>query len=163
MKKISIRELTLISVFSALMIAAQVALSALPNIEAVSILVIVATLMLGWRVIYVLTVFVFAEGFIYGFAVWWFCYLYIWAILAFAAFLFRKNREPITWALISGVFGLLFGTLCSPVYYFTLDYSGWISWMIANIPYDVVHGVSNFIIAFVLFKPLMRVCDRFKV
>ncbi len=159
--RLSIRELTFIAVFSALLIAAQVTLSVLPNIELVSILIISATFMLGYKIIYVLIVFVAVEGIIYGFGLWWFSYTYVWGILAFISILFRKERNPLVWALISGGFGLLFGTLCSIVYFIALGFSGGLAWLISGFPFDIIHGISNFVIALVLSKPLFNVIDRF--
>lgn len=36
------------------------------------------------------------------------------------------------------------------------------SWWIAGIPYDLIHGVSNFILCIILFKPLNKVLTRIK-
>ena len=159
MKKISVFDLTLISLFAALLLAVQVGFAFLPNVELVSILVIVFTMILKRKIIYVLAVFVLGEGLIYGFGTWWFCYLYVWGILALIAYIFRKKRELLFWSLVSGAFGLLFGTLCSFVYLFVLGFAGMISWIVSGLIYDVIHGVSNFVIALILFKPLMSAAD----
>lgn len=60
---------------------------------------------------YTLAVFVLLEGLLYGFGLWWFSYLYIWAILAVAAWLFRKMESRLGWGLLCGFYGLIFGTL----------------------------------------------------
>lgn len=157
--RLSVFEITLIALFSALLVAVQVGLAVLPNVELVSILIIVFTMILQKKIAYVIAVFVLAEGVIYGFGTWWFCYLYVWLILAVIAYIFRKQREPLFWALVSGAYGLLFGTLCSFVYLFVLGPAGMLSWIISGLIFDVVHGVSNFAIALILFKPLISVTD----
>ena len=159
MKKISVFEITLIALFAALLVAVQVGLAFLPNVELVSILIIIFTMILQVKVVYVIAVFVVAEGVIYGFGTWWFCYLYVWLILAAAAYIFRKKREPLFWALLNGIFGLLFGTLCSFVYLFVLGAAGAFSWILSGLIFDVIHAVSNFITALVLFKPLSSAAD----
>lgn len=158
-RKISIFEIALIAIFAALLIAVQVGLAFLPNVELVSILIIVFTIILRKKVFYVIAVFVLAEGLIYGFGTWWFCYLYVWLILAAVAYIFAKRREPLFWALISGAFGLLFGTLCSFVYLFILGAAGMLAWIVNGLIFDVIHGVSNFVIALILFKPLISVSE----
>jgi energy-coupling factor transport system substrate-specific component len=68
----------------------------------------------------------------------------------------------LTWALISGSYGLSFGALCSIPYLFIGSVEGSIlgglqmafSYWLSGIPFDIAHGIANFIIAFVLFKPL---------
>ena len=160
MKKISIFELTIISLFGALLLVVQVGLSYLPNIELVSLLIIVFTIMLNAKIVYVLFIFVLAEGLLYGFGLWWFCYLYVWGILALFVYIFRKRREPLFWAIVSGTFGLLFGVLCSFVYLFTAGLGGMLSWIAGGLIFDVIHGISNFVLTLVLFKPLFTVLNK---
>ena len=65
---------------TAVLFVLQVALSYLPNIELVSLSVILYTLVLGKRVIPILLAFSLLEGLLYGFGIWWISYLYIWPI-----------------------------------------------------------------------------------
>ena len=53
-----LRELTALAVFAALMIALQVALAGLPNIEMVTLLIILATVHLGHKALLSVAVFV---------------------------------------------------------------------------------------------------------
>lgn len=98
-------------ILGALMFVSQVALAPLPNVELASSLTVLFTLALGPYVGYTLAVFVLLEGLLYGFGLWWFSYLYIWAILAVAAWLFRKMESRLGWGLLCGFYGLIFGTL----------------------------------------------------
>ena len=82
--------MALSGILGALMFVSQVALAPLPNVELASSLTVLFTLALGPYVGYTLAVFVLLEGLLYGFGLWWFSYLYIWAILAVAAWLFRR-------------------------------------------------------------------------
>ena len=72
-------------VLAALLFAGQVALAAIPNVEIVSLLVILYTLALGRKVFLVIYTFVLLEGVFYGFGLWWINYLYVWAALALAS------------------------------------------------------------------------------
>ena len=72
----------------------------------------------------------------------------------------RNQTTPLAWALISGVFGLLFGVLCAPVYLFTGGVSVAVAWWIQGIPFDVMHCAGNFAMALVLFVPLRRLLAR---
>ena len=106
----------LLALFAAMMVATQVALSALPNIHLVGVFVILAAMLFGWKSLYAVYVFVMVEGLIYGFSMWFVNYLYVWTVLATLAILFRKNRSIWFWTAVAGIFGLLFGTLCSIPY-----------------------------------------------
>ena len=93
---------------------------------------------------------------------WSVCYLYVWLILFALARLFRRMESPLGWAALSGCFGLLFGALCALVYWVTGGWAAAVSWWVSGIPMDLVHGVGNFAIALVLFKPLRRWLNMLK-
>ena len=114
--KLTVRELVFLALCTAAMFVSQVALSFLPNIELVSLLVIVYTHAFRRKVLYILYVFALLEGLLYGFTTWWLTYLYVWTILAGLAWAFRRMESPLGWAVLSGAFGLAFGALCELVY-----------------------------------------------
>ena len=142
---------------AAVLFALQIALSHLPNIEMVSLMVIVYTLVFGKRVLHILSVFTILEGMFYGFGVWWISYLYIWPLLAGAAAVLKKFHAP-DWAygILSCFFGFSFGFLCS-LPYISGGIGALFAWWISGIPFDVVHGISNLVINLVLFKPIRRI------
>lgn len=165
MKKINVKELTLIGMMIAMLEVSKLVLMWLPNVELVSFWIIMFTLFFRKKILYVITVFILIEGVLFGFREWWIMYLYIWPMLVLITFLFKKNDSAVGWAVISGIYGLLFGFMCS-FYYFVVGalsggimsgvYSG-ITWWISGIPYDLIHGVANFIIMLVLYKPIKNV------
>lgn len=158
----SVLNLAVLALCGGLMFGIQVAMQALPNIELVSLLVILFTLKFGLKSLSSIYVFVLLEGLLFGFHIWFFSYLYVWTLLAFAVWLLRDMRTPLGWAVLSGIFGLLFGALCSLPYFYggaALALSYWIS----GIPFDLIHCVSNFIICLVLWKPLHETLKKLPV
>ena len=77
------------------MYVTQVVMSQLPNIEAVSLLIIVTTCLLGVKALFSVYIFVICEIFTYGLHIWSINYLYVWAILVIAVLCTRKfaSRE----------------------------------------------------------------------
>ena len=151
------RKLVALSLLAAVMVGLQVALAALPNIEAVSLLVMVYTVVLGSGVAYILAVFVVLEMLLWGVHTWVLSYLYVWAVLAALDWLPRRMESRLGSALLSGAYGLSFGALCALVY---LPVGGWrmfaATW-VAGIPFDLLHCAGNFGMALLLFKPCRRV------
>ena len=151
------RKLVALSLLAAVMVGLQVALAALPNIEAVSLLVMVYTVVLGSGVAYILAVFVVLEMLLWGVHTWVLSYLYVWAVLAALAWLLRRMESRLGWALLSGAYGLSFGALCALVY---LPVGGWrmfaATW-VAGIPFGLLHCGGNFVMALLLFRPCRRV------
>ena len=146
----------------ALTFGLKVAMSYLPNIEPVSLLVMVFAVVFGKKCLYPIYLYVLMEILLYGIGTWNMNYLYVWAILALGAYLMRKLEHPLYWALLSGGFGLAFGLLCAIPYFFVGLIGGGISqgltqmfaWWVAGIPFDLIHGVSNFVIMLALYRPI---------
>ena len=155
-----IKDIALIGVMSAILIAVQVTLSFVPNIELVSLLIILYTLVFGRKTLYIIYVFVAVEGMIYGIGLWWINYLYIWTILFFVVMLLRTQHSVLIWASLSGFYGLTFGALCAIPNLFLSGPRSAVSYWIAGIPYDILHCVGNFAVALVLFHPLYYVLNK---
>ena len=81
-------------------------------------------------------------------------------MLALVTWFVRKKDSVMLYSVISGLFGLFFGALCSIPYLFIGGPSMMFSWWIAGIPFDLIHGASNFVIMLLLYKPTRRVMDR---
>lgn len=154
--KLTLRQVALFGVLGALTFGAKVAMSGLPNIEPVSLMVMLFAVVFGWKALYPIYLYVLMEIILYGISFWNINYLYIWTLLAVAAIAMRRLKHPLWWALLAGLFGLAFGLLCSPVYAVMggLDYA--VRWCIAGLPFDAIHAAGNFVIALVLFVPLRK-------
>lgn len=153
-------EVALFGILGGLTFAAKFALSFLPNIEPSSLMVMLFAVTFGWKGLFPTYVYVALEILIYGINTWNIPYLYIWLILFTAAWLMRKATHPIAWALLSGVFGLLFGVLSLPSHWAMSGFAGGIAWVLSGIPYDIAHCIGNFIIALVLFVPLRKLLGK---
>lgn len=101
------RSLVTAAFLAAVLVASKFALDGLPNIELVSLLVILYTLEYPRLAVPAVYTYVFVYGLLNGFGIWWFPQLYIWAVLMLFARLMRQNRSVLLWALLSGLFGSL--------------------------------------------------------
>lgn len=138
----------------------KVVMAGLPNIEPVSLMVMLFAVTFGARALYPIYVYVVLEYLLYGFHLWVVYYLYIWAILAIAAWLMRRMEHPLGWALLSGVFGLMFGALCIPVDVLVGGFAYAAGRWASGIPYDLFHCAGNFVITLLLFSPLRARMQR---
>ena len=156
MAKGKIRDLALYAVLGALTFGAKFAMSGLPNIEPVSLMVMLFAVVFGAQAVYPIGVYIAMEFLVYGPGLWNLCYLYIWFVLAAAAYLLRKMESALGWAVLSGGFGLAFGLLCAPVDMVVGGAAYALGKVITGIPFDIAHCVGNFIIALTLFCPLRK-------
>ena len=159
MKKLTLREVVLFGILGALTFGLKFVMAPLPNIEPVSLLVMLFGAVFGWKALYPVYLYVAMEILFYGFSLWNVYYLYIWAILLVMAILMRKTEKPLPWALASAVFGLMFGALCAVADVFIGGFGYAIAKWVSGIPFDLLHCGGNFVMALVLFCPLRRVLE----
>ena len=152
--KLHLSELILFGVLGALTFAMKVVMAGLPNIEPVSLCLLVYGAVFGYKALYPTYVYVTMEILYFGLGTWNICYLYIWAIPVVLGFSLRSMKESLGWALVSAVYGLLFGALCGIVDAFIGGIAFAVTKWASGIPFDIAHCLGNFGIALVMFKPL---------
>lgn len=154
-----LRDIVLIAILSATLTAAKLALSFIPNVEIVTLLLIIFALVLGVkRTLFISIIFVCTEILIYGFSTWVLGYFLVWPLLVIITGTLKSFvTNEYGYALIAGVFGLCFGFFFAITESFFYGVTYGISYWISGLSFDIVHGVSNFILTLVLFKPLYKV------
>lgn len=158
--KLSIKQIALFGMLGALTFGAKFVMSMLPNIEPVSLFVMVFAVVMGLKALYPIYLYVMLEILVYGFGDWNVMYLYIWPLLWLVAWLLRSMQSPLCWALLSATFGLLFGALCSPVYYFMGGWEMVAAKWVSGLSFDLMHCAGNFVIALALFAPLRTLLTK---
>lgn len=156
------RGLVTAAFLAAVLTASKYALDLLPNIELVSLLVILYTLEYPRLAIPAVYTYLLVYGLLNGFGLWWFPQLYIWAVLMLLTRFARKNDSVLLWALLSGIFGLCYGALYAVAHAFVAGPAGGVAYWVAGIPFDLLHGGGNFAVALLLFSPLRRCLQRAK-
>lgn len=142
------------------MYVSQIILAPLPNIEIVSLLIILITRKFSLKTLYSIYIFVICEIFTYGLSMWVINYFYVWTFLWLAIFIIRKIDDMWVYSIISALFGILFGTLCSIPYFFIGGASGGIAYIVSGFWFDIMHCFGNFIVTIVLYKPLTKVMNN---
>lgn len=168
MKKLNVKEIAVFGMLGALMYASKLVLEVLPNVHLLGVFTVAITVVYRKKALYPIYIYVFLNGFFSGFATWWIPYLYIWTILWGAVMLLPQNMpkkiQPIVYMLVCAAHGFLFGTLYAPAQalLFGLDFNGMVAWIIAGIPWDIIHGISNFFCG-VLIVPIasaIRIAEK---
>ena len=158
--KLSVRETVLFAILGAMTFAAKYVMSFLPNIEPTSLMVMLFAVVFGKKWVYPTYLYVVMETLFYGINLWTINYLYIWAILAVVALVLKDMRSSFGWAMVSGIFGLLFGVLCGIVDVFIGGFSYAVTKWVSGIPFDIAHCIGNFFIALVMFNPLRKLLEQ---
>ena len=71
-------------------------------------------------------------------------------------FIKKTIKNEYGYATLAGLFGLFFGVFFAIAESFFYGYAYGLAYWIRGIPFDILHGVSNFIIVLVLFNPTIK-------
>ena len=146
----------------ALMYASKALMELFPNVHLLGVFVIAFTVVYRKKALYPIYIYVFINGIVAGFATWWIPYLYLWTVLWGVVMLLPRNMsnkmQTIVYMIVCAAHGFLFGTLYAPAQaiLYGLDFKGMIAWIVAGLPWDFVHGVSNFFCG-ILIMPIISV------
>lgn len=149
--KLSTKEIAIFGMFGALMYASKIIMEFLPNVHLIGVFTVALTVVYRKKALYPIYIFVLLTGLFGGFSTWWIPYLYLWTVLWGATMLLPQTMppkiQPIAYMLVCSAHGFLYGTLYAPAQaiLFGLNFKGMIAWIIAGLPFDFVHGISNFI------------------
>ena len=144
------------------MYASKLLMEFLPNVHLLGVFVVAITVVYRKKALYPIYLYVLVNGLFAGFALWWVPYLYLWTVLWGAVMLLPRRMpsrvRPLVYMAVCAGHGFLFGTLYAPAQalLFGLDFKGMLAWIVAGLPWDFVHGVSNFFCG-VLIVPLISV------
>jgi len=164
---LSIREIVIFGMLGAVMYISKQFMEFMPNVHLIGVFIVAMTVVYRFKALFPMYVFIFLTGMFNGFGIWWYPYLYIWAVLwGMTMLLPRKMNkfiEPVVYMVICSLHGFMYGTLYAPyqAFAFHLDLQKTIAWIIAGLPWDVIHGVSNLLVG-ILIVPLiklLRLCE----
>ena len=157
--KLKLWEISLFSLFGALMFISKLLLEFLPNIHLIAMFICVFTVIFRAKALIPIYIFVFLTGIYGGFGLWWVPHLYVWTVLWAVVMLLPKNMKPtvaaVAYTTVCFLHGLFYGALYAPfqALAFGLDFNGMIAWIISGLPFDTLHAVGN-LIASLLILPL---------
>ena len=152
------------SMLGALMFCSKVIMEAFPNIHLLGMLTVVYTLVFRLKALIPIYIYVVLNGLYAGFNVWWIPYLYIWTILWGVTMLLPRSMPKwlsyVVYPVICSLHGFLFGILYAPAQalFFGLNFQETIVWIAGGALFDIIHGISNFIVGFLIipFSELLR-------
>lgn len=148
--KLTTKEMAVFSMLGAVMYASKMIMEIAPNIHLLGVFTIAFTVVYGKKALYPIYIYVLLNGAFCGFAAWWVPYLYLWTVLWGAVMLLPKKIpdkvKPLVYMVLCAMHGFLFGTLYAPAQalLYGLSLKATIAWIVAGLPFDFIHGVSNF-------------------
>lgn len=158
--RLTIKEIAVFGMLGGVMYVSKMIMELLPNIHLLGVFIVAFTVVYRQKALYIIYTYVFLNGIFSGFASWWIPYLYVWTVLWAAVMLLPKNMpkkvQPVVYMTVCAAHGFLFGTLYAPAQaiLFGLSFQGMVAWIVAGLPWDFMHGISNFFCG-ILIMPLV--------
>lgn len=160
--KLKLREIIIFALLGVIMFISKLIMEVLPNVHLIGAFTVAFTVIYRRKALSPIYVFVFLTGIYGGFNLWWLPYLYIWTILWGVVMLLPKKMPDtvamVVYVIVCGLHGLLYGTLYAPAQalMFGLNFEQTLAWIVAGLPYDLIHCVSN-LLAGVLILPIVKI------
>ena len=143
-----LRYMIIFAMFGSMMFALKVVMMSLPNIHPLGMFIMILTVVYRSKALIPIYIYVILEGIFFP-GVWWFPYLYIWALLWGITMLLPKNMKPavaaVVYPVVCGLFGLFFGILYAPAeaLIYGLDFKQTLAWIAMGTWFDILHCVGN--------------------
>ena len=156
--KFSIKEIILFAILSSILTLSQIALSFIPNVELVTLLIMIYSLIYKEKTLYIVVIFVIMMGLLHGFGTWWFGYLIIWPLFSLITCKLSKSLEGnyLRMSICSGIFGFIFGMLYTIPNIIFAGVKAGSAYYIAGIPYDIIHGTGNYFLMLFLGERIYK-------
>ena len=168
------KDIVLTALAAALLSAGKQALVAIPNVEVVTLLIMLYAACFKPAIAFIATeVFIFIEIFIWGFNTWVFAYLIHWNLLAlFTFFLARifKVKNRFVYFGYAILMTVAFGALTTFIDAIVASYKSghnfgvlFAAIYVRGIYFYIVHVVGNAAINIVLFAPMRMLLDKLMI
>ncbi|MGM9632090.1 MAG: hypothetical protein ACI3XL_03250 [Eubacteriales bacterium] len=164
-KHLSVKEICLFGLLSALMFASKIVMEALPNIHLLGMLTMTYTLVFRKKALIPIYMYVLLNGLFAGFSVWWVPYLYIWTVLWGVTMLLPKKMPKsvarAVYPIVCALHGLSFGILYAPAQAIMFGYTfeQTLAWIAAGFGFDILHFIGNFAVGLLIY-PVSEVLKK---
>ncbi|SET14594.1 hypothetical protein [[Clostridium] polysaccharolyticum] len=152
MKRVNVQKMIILAVLADIIFVCKYMLASMPNVELVTFLVILSTLLLGKHVVYTVILYVFLEICTYGLGFWTVGYAVLWPGLVVITCLFRTQLENSNSkrAILAGIFGFAFDLVYAVVISLLTGLRSGIAYFISGLGFSAVHMISNYLIMWIL-------------
>lgn len=153
------KEMIILSMLGGIMFLGQYMLQPIPNVEVVSLFIIICSLVYGKKILSSIFVFITLMGVSYGFGIWILGYIIIWPLLAIVTIALKKYliKNYLRLCLYSALFGFLFGFFYAIPSILFGGIKLMIVYWIQGIYFDIIHMIGNYFIMLFMGERLYNI------
>ena len=159
-----IKELVLLALSTSILVVQELMFSFLPNIQLTTLLIMVYTYVYGFKKsVVIVFVYVIIDNLLFGsitmfnivipMLIGWLMIVTIFSVIS------SKTKNMIVYLILAYLFGHLYGLIFTPFQAWMMNIEI-IPYLLADIPWQVVMGLTNAIAILWLFDPLQRFLSK---
>lgn len=156
------KDITLLAILTAILVAAQLAFSMVMGINLVFPLLIIYTYNLGFKkTMVIMLVFCIVEFLIWGYFLTFVLWMWTFAILVIGAYLVQSiSKNEYVAGSYAFIYFLLFGFLASIQEWVLTDVGFYVYWL-RGLPSDILGAIAGFGTVAFLLNPMSKVIQNF--
>ena len=158
--RVKLFEILLLTFIGVLMFVSQIIMAPLPNIEIVSLLIIITTCVFGVKTLSSVYIFVICEALYYGIHDWVIGYFIAWPALCLIVLFTRKIGDKGFFTVLSALYGLLFEIFFVIPYFMIGGFAYTVAKLMGGIGFSILHCIGNLILTYLLYIPLKSVLEK---
>lgn len=158
-----VRRIALDGMFCALAVVGRWALGAIPNVQPVTVILILMAIYIGlWDSVAAAVVVVNVTNMIMGIGIWSLYQMFTWAAIAVVSgLLFKKHHHPVVMLVWCALTGYIYGFTVSIFAYRTFATNGgnagfWVYWL-SGLGVDSLHALGNAVFVWFLQPVFERI------
>ena len=161
-----VKQIAFIGMYVAIIVALQTLLSSINGIELTTLLFTVAAIFFPLSVsLSIVVSYCLIEGILFGFGDWVILYLIYWSFVVLVTFILKRycKKYTLLTAILNAAFGFLIGVFFFFEMIFIYGLSTAISYYLTGLQGDILHLVSNFFVALILFPIFKRIIPKISI
>jgi len=156
---IRVKDITIIAILAAILFIQEQALMGLPNVQLTVLILIVYTKAIGVKkTILIVLIHTILDNLLWGFDIRYFIPMLLgWLFIPFSlGTIFKKVEKPLTLAILGILYAFIYSWLMA-FPQLLIDKSVFITYLIGDIPFEIIFAASSFATILWLYEPLKKV------
>lgn len=163
MNKLTIKDITIVAVFAAILFTQEQVLTFLPNVQFTVFLIVLFSKKLGFiRTFFIVLIHVILDNLVMGsFNIMYFPFMFLgWMIIPITlCTIFKKCESPLILAILGIVFAFLYSWIYVIPNVLVLEVDPWV-YLVNDFWWEIILAVSSFLSIMWLYDPCAKAIDK---
>ena len=163
MNKLTIKDITIVAVFAAILFTQEQVLTFLPNVQFTVFLIVLFSKKLGFiRTFFIVLIHVILDNLVMGsFNIMYFPFMFLgWMIIPITlCTIFKKCESPLILAILGIIYAFLYSWIYVIPNVLVLEVDPWV-YLVNDLWWEIILAVSSFLSIMWLYDPCAKAIDK---